>query len=162
MSRIDDNAKRQRLTDYQCRRLACILLEEARLRKKLKGKSLPTVASLDDYVREVATHNVNKTLWVLRNKVGLSRRQALQWLEDRQVQKRSKLKTVYFWQLGTYDTKLVYDAGLADRLILIEAIASYCTRKKASYLWYARQSRRVGLKPRELIELVNRYINRID
>jgi hypothetical protein len=139
--------------DYELRKEACILLEQARLEKKgIKTEQAVALAS----------HSVHKTLWILRNKACLTRSQALETLENRQVEKRSKKKILYFWQLGNYSPELEYDAGLTDRLILLEAIASYCTRKHASYIWYARQSKKLGVKPRELIELVNRYIYSID
>lgn len=136
--------------DYTLRKEACVLIEADKLQRK-------GIAS--EQALELAHHSVNRTLWILRNKACMSRMQALEVLEDRQVQKRSKVKIMYFWKLGTYNEQLEYNEQVTDKIILSEVIKNYMlksTTKKQSYLWIARQSRKVGLKPRELLELIDR------
>ena len=137
--------------DYVLRREACILLEQDRLMKK---------GIQSEQANTLARHSVYKTLWILRNKACMSRMQALSILEDRQVQKRSKVKIMYFWQNKEYLSTLEYTSMLEDRIILLETVKNYCLasqNKKNSYLWYARLARRLDLKPKELIEVTERW-----
>jgi hypothetical protein len=132
-----------------------MLLEEGRLKKK----------GVDGDVAQIASHNVNRTLWILRNKTGLSYMQALEALENRQVEKRSKKKIIFFWQLEKYGTELQYDEKYTDTILLKETLKNYMVKsntKRQSYLWIARQSKRVGLKPRELLGLIEQYKYNID
>jgi hypothetical protein len=108
-----------------------------------------------------AIHAINRKLWIYRNGTeshGMTRGQALDYLEQSIVEKR-RPKPAYLFDLESvpsykpdYDKDLILSA-IADRLSK-DSIGRTATGR---YLYMVRYAKKNGIKPREVMEVLERY-----
>jgi hypothetical protein len=123
---------------------------------KKHGKSFS-----DNETFERAIHAVNHKLWIYRNGArsrGMTRGQALDYLEQSIVEKR-RPRPAYLFDLESvpsykpdYDKELILSA-IADKL----SKDSNGRTAAGRYLYIARYARKNGVRPKEVMEVLERY-----
>jgi hypothetical protein len=123
---------------------------------KKHGKSFS-----DSETFERAIHAVNHKLWIYRNGAeshGMTRGQALDYLEQSIVEKR-RPKPAYLFDLENIPAyKPDYDKNLILSILSDNFSKKTVGRSTTGkYLYIARYAKRYGIKPREIMEVLDRY-----